>query len=104
MKALLVLTAPDVDPEIIGPIPLWLDEEDPRPAREQLDEHYQHGGGWQPFKGFKLTKGWSIEYDGDEALKPLALMKLRDEVVAIYQYGWVMILQPNGSFDVCRMD
>ena len=91
-------------PDHVGMIPHWLDESDMRNAREQLDEHYQHGGGWQPFHGFKLKKDLSLSYPGDPPHKPLALMKLRDEVVAIYQYGWVMILQPNGSFEVCRMD
>ena len=90
-------------PDHVGMIPHWLDESDMRNAREQLDEHYQHGGGWRPFEGFKL-KGPNLVYDGDPPLKPLATMKLRDEMIAIYRYGWVMILQPNGSFEVCRMD
>ena len=91
-------------PDHVGLIPHWLDESDKRPARDQLDEHYQHGGGWRPFEGFKLTPNRSLEYDGDEPLRPLALMKFRDEFVAVYNYGWVMILQPDGSFEVCRMD
>ena len=94
----------DGTPDHVGMIPHWLDESDKRPAREQLDENYQHGGGWQPFKGFKMGKLWTLEYDDDEPLQPLALMQLRDEIIAIYEYGWVMILQPDGSFEVCRMD
>jgi hypothetical protein len=90
-------------PDHVGIIPHWLDESDMRNAREQLDEHYQHGGGWHPFTGFKL-KGMNLTYSGDPPLKPLAIMKFRDETIAIYRYGWVMILQPNGSFEVCRMD
>jgi hypothetical protein len=104
MKALLVLTAPDVDPEIIGPIPLWLDEEDPRPAREQLDEHYQHGGGWQPFPGFELGKDHKLTYPGDPPMAPLALLKFRNELILWYPYSWIMILQKDRSFEVCRMD
>ena len=91
-------------PDHVGMIPLWLDEEDPRPAREQLDAAYQHGGGWQPFKGFKMLRDHSIEYPGDPSLKPLALMKLRDEVIAVYPHAWVMILQKDGSHEICRMD
>ena len=91
-------------PDHVGMIPHWLDESDMRNARDQLDDHYQHGGGWRPFEGFKLNRDKSIEYDGDPALKPLAIMKLRDEIVVMYQYGWVMILQPNGTFEICRMD
>ena len=29
-------------------------------------------------------------------------MKLRDEIVVMYGYGWVMILQPNGTFEICE--
>ena len=56
----------------VGLIPHFLDENDPRPAREQFDEHYQHGGGWQPFEGFKFKiKTNEIKYPGDPAMKPL---------------------------------
>jgi hypothetical protein len=88
----------------VGIIPLWLDAEDPRPAREQLDEHYAHGGGWQPFEGFKLQRNHAIKYPGDPALQPLALMRLRDEMIAVYRHAWVMILQKDGSYEICRMD
>jgi hypothetical protein len=88
----------------VGILPLWLDPEDPRSAKEQLDEHYRHGGGWQPFEGFKLMKDSSIKYPGDPAHKPLAMMKLRDEVILVYPHSWVLILQKGGSFEICRMD
>jgi len=91
-------------PDHVGLIPHWLDEDDKRPAREQLNEHYMHGGGWQTFDGFKLKRDHTLEFDGDEPLQPLALMWLRDEMIAMYRYGWVMILQPDGSFEVSRMD
>jgi hypothetical protein len=88
----------------VGPLPLWLDKADPRPAKEQLDVHYQHGGGWQPFEGFKLLKGGRIKYPGDPPHKPLAMMQLREEVIMVYPHAWVMILQKNGSYEICRMD
>jgi hypothetical protein len=91
-------------PDHVGPIPLWLNEDDPRPAKEQLDEHYQHGGGWQPFEGFKLLKNHSIKYPGDPELKLLAIMRLREEMIAVYPHAWVMILQKDGSYEICRMD
>lgn len=91
-------------PDDVGMIPAWLDEADPRPAREQLNEHYQHGGGWDPFHGFRLNRNGSIQYPGDPPLRPLAMMKLRDEAIAVFPHAWVMILQKNGSFEICRMD
>jgi hypothetical protein len=91
-------------PDHVGIIPLWLHEEDPRPAREQLNSNYGHGGGWQPFKGFKLLRNHSIQYPGDPPLQPLAIMRLRDEMIAVYPHSWVMILQKDGSHEICRMD
>jgi len=100
----MLLLQKGVTPEVFGIIPAWLDEEDPRPAAEQIDEHYQHGGGWDPFKGFKLNKDGSIVYPGDEPLQPLAVIKLRDELITMYPHAWVLILQTDGTFEICRMD
>jgi hypothetical protein len=90
--------------ETIGPILFWLDEEDPRPAAEQLDENYQHGGGWSPFKGFKLLKNGDIQYPGDEPLAPICAAGFRRELLLFYPFAWVMIMQKNGTFEICRMD
>lgn len=88
----------------LGLIPGMLDENDPAPAREQLDAAYQHGGGWRPFPGFKLRSDNSIKYPGDPPYPPLAVSALRDELIIIYEHGWVAIIQPDRSFEVCRMD
>lgn len=47
-----VLFHPKMTPEMLGLIPSFLSESDPRPAREQFDENYQHGGGWRPLPNF----------------------------------------------------
>jgi hypothetical protein len=94
-----------IDPDIWGLIPYWLDPEDPRPAAKQLDEHYQHGGGWRPQPGFKLDpKTKRVEYPGDPPFVPLALMRFRDETLIMYQYSYLLILQKDGTFEICRMD
>jgi hypothetical protein len=37
-------------------------------------------------------------------LFPLAVAKLRDELVLIYPYDWVAIVQPGGKeFEIARM-
>lgn len=36
---------PQFSPEMLGYLPNMLNEHDPRSAREQLDDNYQHGGG-----------------------------------------------------------
>lgn len=89
----------------VGFIPSWLSEDDPRPAKEQLHEHYSHGGGWHPQESFTLLPdGWSVKYPGDPPLRPLAFMKLRQERIVIYPLGYVAIIQPDRSFEICRMD
>lgn len=92
------------DLEAAGMIPLWLSESDPRPAAEQLNEHYAHGGGWVPFDGFDLIDGSALRYPDDPDHMPLAMGKLRDEKIMVYHFGWVAILQKDGSFEVARMD
>jgi hypothetical protein len=90
--------------DVVGFIPMWLDVSDLRPAAKQLNDHYAHGGGWRPFKGFELVRENCLKYPGDPMHRPLARIKFRDEEIFIYESGWVMIKQPDGTFEVCRMD
>lgn len=87
-----------------GLIPSFLDEDDERKAVEQLDGNYRHGGGWRPMPNFKLLGGYVLQYPGDPPLKPLGFMKLRDEMVFVYQHGIVAVVQKDRSFEVSRMD
>ena len=99
------LLHPKMTEEHLGLLPEFLSESDPSPARTQLDENYRHGGGWDPFKGFKfdlVTK--SLKYPGDPPMKPLAVAKLRDEEIYFYDGAWVAVVQPNGDYEVARMD
>jgi hypothetical protein len=98
------LLHPRATSEHIGMIPYWLDENNPLPAAEQLDANYGHGGGWRPFKGFTLRKDYSIDYPGDPPLRPIAEMHLRDELILMYEQGWVAVIQPDRSFEIARMD
>ena len=91
--------------DAVGIISQFLSEHDPRPAREQLNKGYAHGGGWRPFKGFNLDlKSRALKYSGDPAYYPLAYATLRDESIFIYPYAWVAIVQLDGTFEVARMD
>jgi hypothetical protein len=91
-------------PDHVGIIPLMLNLDDMRPARDQLDEHYQHGGGWRPQGKFE-SKGWGrLKYPGDPIMVPLAEIPFRDETIRIYQYGYVAIFQKDGTFEAARMD
>jgi len=98
---------PDVDPEILGFLPVIFDAKDPRSAKEQAEDRYAHGGGWHSFKGFDFDAlDASITYPGDPPKHPLATahLPLSDELVVIYEESWVAILQRDGSIDICRMD
>lgn len=97
----------------VGFIPSFLNRDDPRPAAEQFRQNYI--GGWTPFKGFTLSPGVTpglldgdnipkIKYSGDPAMPPLAYGMLRDEMIVVYPSAWVMILQPDGSHEIARMD
>lgn len=88
----------------LGLLPEMLDDQDPRSAREQLNEAYAHGGGWDPFNGFRLTDKNGLAYPGDPTLKPIAQAKFRNELIVFYDCAWVAIIQPDRSFEVCRMD
>ena len=97
------LCHPKATVEMLGFLPSFLSEDDPRPAREQFDERYKFGGGWDPFPGFKLTEN-GLEYPEDPPQKLLAETRLRDEIIRLYDCSWVAIIQPDGSYEISRMD
>jgi hypothetical protein len=88
----------------LGNLQFMMNDEDPRSAREQLDSGYKQFGGWNPFPGFKLTGNNSLIYPGDPPQHPIARTKLREETILLYPGDWVAIIQPDRSFEVCRMD
>lgn len=88
----------------LGYLALWLSANNPKPAREQIDDNYRHGGGWQPFHGFRLDENNALHHLGDAPLYPLAQARLRDELVVFYLHDWVAIIQPDRSFETCRVD
>ena len=98
------LKHPDMTHDMLGFIPDFLSEYDPRPAVEQLDENYSHGGGWRAFEGFTMLPDGNMQYPGDLPTTLLAEGKLREEIIRFYDYSWVAVVQPDGSFTVARMD
>jgi hypothetical protein len=98
------LLRPGMTYEHLGLLVYMLDDRNPKPAAEQLDAGYRHGGGWRPFKGHKLTDNDGLSYPGDPVEYPVAETWLRDEHILLYPHDWVAIIQPDRSFEVCRMD
>ena len=95
---------PQFKPEMLGFIPSFLSESDPRPAREQIAANYAHGGGWSPIDGFSFPTDGKLKYPGDPPYAPLAISKLRKEVIVFFDYSLLMIMQPDGSYEVARLD
>lgn len=88
----------------LGMLPFFAWESNPKSAKEQINDNYRHGGGWQSFQGFTFNKDTSISYPNDPPQHPIAIAKLRDEVIFVYEGSWVLILQPDRSYDVARID
>lgn len=83
----------------------FLDELDPKSAREQLDAGYAPHGGWIPFHGFVMTADARLLYEGDPPLPWMLRATLREETVYVYEYGWVAVVnESDDTFEVARMD
>ena len=90
--------------EHLGFLPDSLDETDPRPAKEQINENYQHGGGWRPVIGCELLPSMDIQYPGDPPCRLLASTQFRNEIIQLYGHSWLLILQEDGTWEISRVD
>jgi hypothetical protein len=99
----IVLLHPDATPDHLGVLPEMLSENDPRPAKEQFNEHYRHGGGWSPLPNMTMLN-YVLHYPGDPPFRPFAMACLRDEIILFYDHAIVAVVRPDGSFEACRMD
>jgi len=90
-------------PEQLSILDSMLSEDSPLNAKEQLHIGYLQYGGYHNFPGFTYHQG-KLLYPGDPPQLPWAYTKLRDEAILVYPGDWVLILQHDESFEVCRMD
>jgi hypothetical protein len=97
------------NPHVAGILPDLLSPLDPRSAAEQLQETYAHGGGWSPFARFALHD-WqqpgqaTLAYPEDPPMREISRAKLRDETLILFECEWLAIVQPDGRFEVSRVD
>lgn len=98
---------------LLGLIPGFLFEEDERPARDQINERYAHGGGWRPMEGWHHSNEGGglesdflllIQYPGDPVYEPIAMTKLHNETIWVYPYAWVAIESAKGEVEITRLD
>ena len=99
-------TTAGVDP---GFLPTFILESDPRPLAEQINERYQHGGGWRPMGGWEIVGksdfGPTIKYEEDgSSMEAIGRCRFRNEMLYLYDYDFLMILNDDGSFEVARVD
>ena len=107
---------PDATEDHLGLIPAFFVERDPRPAVDQINERYAHGGGWFDLKvgerWFTMDSGGVLRYPEDPPMPPLAEAMLHDcgtpehkgERILIYSAGFVAVVQGDNSFRVARLD
>lgn len=79
-----------------GVIPHMLNEDDPRGAFEQL--------GQEGFNGFEMVASYGLKYPDDPTIYPVARIRFRDELVLVYPFDWVAVVQRDGAFKVARID
>lgn len=101
MPTLWTLLHPKATYASLGYIPQFLNVDDPRPAKEQFQTNYI--GGWNPFQGFQKTPQ-GLKYPGDPLMVLIASTQLRQETITFYDGAWVAITQPDGSYEISRMD
>lgn len=94
-----------MSPEVLGFLPSFFNEDDPRSAKEQLDTNYAHGGGWRKFDGFTMSRDkTALHYPGDPPFMLIAVSHLRDETLLFYDHEWLVIMQPDGTWEAARVD
>lgn len=92
-----------------GYLPSFFDARDPRPAAEQFHESYAQGGGLGlvPFKGFEVLKvgeTYVLRYPGDPDCSEISRATLRDELIVLFSYSWLLFVRADGSYVVARAD
>lgn len=94
---------PRATPDMLGYVPRFLRNDDPRPAREQFNERYVYGG-WRPNNHFTKDERDFVQFPGDPALPPIAQRMLREERIVMYPGALFAIIQPDGRFEIARID
>jgi hypothetical protein len=105
MTVIVKFLHPRATADHVGMIPYWLDERNPKPARDQINDNYGHGGGWHSMTGFTMQPNDAVlHYPGDPPFRPIAVMQMRDETIYAYEHSIFAIVQPDGTFDAARLD
>jgi len=96
-------------PAQLGLLPSFFIKDDPRPAVDQLNERYAHGGGFCPLDGFVIEEGRIVypaseEWETDEVYYPIARTFVNGEPVTLFEMSWLTLKDKTGKTVVCRVD
>lgn len=88
----------------LGYIPSFLTSSDGRSAIAQIRERYISG--WPAFRGhrFTLHSDDSLTSPRDPRLDCRARTTLRQERILFYDHAWLLVQQPDKSFEIARID
>ena len=83
-----------------GIIPEFIEANDKRPFKEQLDENYVAHVSWEPMGGPATFKDGVYSYEGDSPLEPFARIGSQNpahegQELWIYRYGIVVLETPT---------
>lgn len=98
------------NPEAAGYLPHILQADDPRPAAGQLADRYAHGGGYTPYPDGDWTyvpgDPASLHYPGDPPFYEISrtVLPLSGQLILLFQYSILAIVELDGSFAVTRAD
>jgi hypothetical protein len=93
--------------DALGWIPQFLHTDDDRPAKEQIDANYQHGGGWHEANEdghWKITENGLQGDPDDPPYKMVASCRVGADEVMLFDSGWCAITHPDGTMNVARLD
>lgn len=98
---------PDILPtrlvESLGILPMWIDSDDERTARQQFEAKYEFGV--HEMRGGTIDENGVYQYPEDPPLYPLATMQHLDDIIHFYQYAIVGIVnQTTGETFMTRLD
>lgn len=97
------LVHPRATADMLGYVPGFIQADDPRPARDQINARYGEHGGWRPNPGWQLRAD-SIIYPGDPPRPFVARTTHGDETINFYAGAYIAIVQPDGAFEIARID
>ena len=88
---------------MLGFLIMFIDAEDKTSAVDQIDRHYN--AYWNTIKNHtRIGDDGTMYYPDDPPQKPLASAQHFDETLYFYPSAWVVVVKPDKSFDIARID